>query len=669
MTVPTLTVELATSGGPYTASPSWTTVPAADVLAFGMVEGRTSPTADATAPSTATVTFDNSRREYDPSYTSGTYYGDLLPGRQIRVTAVEADTTETVLFRGVVNVEGWQQRDYQHPNTSKAVVSCVDWLGALASAPSDLPAFESYLRQLAVDAGLWDDGTPRVLHWPLDDASGWSGEQTFDHPIDNADVYSPYGVYYWRTRLDWAEYVPASTVHSDVALRATLAGSLDTGLGAASIWFDDCCRFSSSTDTTYPASATFGFAIRLNSHATFDGSPLITNVASGNGYYLDRDGGLYVVYDEAGTKVSTDVSSSYRLEIGVTYFICSTYTAGAGSSGVVRLYVNGIEQASDLYYPSTGTTSSVYQMAVGGIDTYAEIDSTPYANICDFFCIADVLTATEIGNVYDLWKGYDGVLTGDAAGTLLTSLAIPHNVAGGRVGLGEQSTASPAGMLQSIERTERGRLYANHRTEQVELLTLEDLATATRQTVPQVTLSDTAADTGAGYLRYGVPSFVNLQAVNAATASNEGATWTVRDEESIQAFGVQPKSFALVSGSDVDPLAVAQWETALHPEPSTAVSAIRIQPTTAQEFSDLLDVRLFDLATLKRLPHNLGTTLTTSVVVEGRSVSVGDGVAGWQVELFLRDYDNWPWWLWADGEFATLGAIGDPDANGKRLAP
>ena len=662
MTVPTITVELATDGGPYTASPTWTTIPAADVLSFTMVEGRTSPTADTTTPSTATVTFDNSQRKYDPTYTSGTYYGELLPGRQIRVTAVEGDTTETVLFRGVVNPEGWQQRDYRHPNTSKAVVSCVDWLGALASVPADLPAFESYLRQIAVAAELWDDGTPRLLHWPLDDSNGWSGEQTFDHPIDNVDVYSPYGVYYWTRRGSSADYCTAAEIHSQTTLRATLNGSLDTALGAASIWFDGCCRFASSTDTTYPSTATFGFAIRLNSYAPVDGAPLITDFATGNGYYLDRDGGLYVVYDEAGTKVSTDVSSSYRLQVGVTYFVCSTYNK---ATGVVYLYVNGIEQASDLYYPSTYTTSSVYSLIVGG--SAADPNLTPHVNLCDFFCIAKALSATEIHNVYDLWKGYGGVLTGDAADALLTSLDVPHSASGGRVGLGEQSTSSPAGMLQAVERTERGRLYVDHRNEQVNLLTLEDLATATRQTVSQVTLSDTSADIGTGYLRYGAPTLVNLQAVNTATASN-GTSWTFRDEDSIQAFGVQAKSIDLSSGPDSDPISVAQWEIALYPDPVTAVSSIRIQPTASQEFSDLLDVELFDLATLKRLPHNLGTTITTSVIVEGRSLSIGDGIAGWQVDLFLRDYDDWPWWLWGGGEFAAAGLTGGADDNGKRLS-
>jgi hypothetical protein len=357
------------------------------------------------------------------------------------------------------------------------------------------------------------------------------------------------------------------------------------------------------------------------------------------------------------------VSSAYRLELDTNYFVTVTYDDATDD---VRLYVNGVEKASNLTYPSLGAGASTTILRVGGV---VGADTAPAANLADLFTIPTVLTATEISTLYELWKGLEGVKTGDAADNLLAALGIPHSASAGRVAMGELSGDAPSAMLQTVERTELGRLYVNHRNQQVLLVTFDDLATTARHTVSQFTLSDQSADTGAGYMRYSNPAVVSLPAVNSAAASNSLVTWTLRDETSVAAYGVSAVSQPMGSGTETDPLAVAQWLLKLTPDPVTAVRAVTVNPTSDVEFGEVLDSQLFDLCTIKRQPHNLGTVMSTSMIVEGRSIEIGDGAADLRCTYFLREYDAFPWWLWGTGEFETSADPYAADRNGNRLGP
>lgn len=655
MTVPTLRVELATTGGPFTASPTWTTLPSTDVLSFSMTEGRTSVTDSSTQPSTCVLTFDNSARLYDPSYSSGTYYSNLKPAKQVRVTAIEADTTEHVLFRGVVGKEGWQQAAYQHPNTSRAVVQCVDVFGFLASWSVDLPPFESYLRTLAVAAGVYPTSTKGLLHWRLDDSSSetFNGVQTFNQPAGPTDVYGDNGATFGFVGGTPAGNIQPSYLHdSTVTLRTGLSGSLDSKDGNA---LCDVQPMAFGSSTFYP-NTTFGFAVRLRSFPTVDTAALAANFTfgDGNGFFLDRDGTLSLCYDEGTTYI---VSSGDPLELGRTYFISCTWNE---STTTLTLYLDGVQVGQNTSYPSLGATSTASSLRLG-----RWLATSPIANFSDFFAIKTTVAAADIEILHNLWRGFKGLKTGDAAGQLLDGLGISNNCSGGRVGIEEQGTsATPTATLQAIEQSELGRLYYHHADEQVEMVTLANFATATRQTSAQFTLSDQSADTGAGYLRYSSPTLVNLAAVNSVTASNQLGAWTRRDETSVSAYGVSTASTRLISDAELDPLSVAEFLLDRGADPTTAVSSATVVPTSAAEFGTVLDAELFDLVTVKQQPHALGSVSTVSMFLEGRSYSIGDGINDWQVSMFLRTSEAYPYWLWGAGLFDTNGV----DSNGKKLA-
>jgi len=132
MPFPTPKVEIAFNDGPYVASPTWTDV-TTYVRAASIDRGRSDDWSDFYGA--ASVTLDNRTRLFDPFYTSGTYYGKLLPRRQIRITATYGATSYPV-FRGYIN--GWPPTWTNAGKDSTVTLSCMDALGLLAS--ETLPA-------------------------------------------------------------------------------------------------------------------------------------------------------------------------------------------------------------------------------------------------------------------------------------------------------------------------------------------------------------------------------------------------------------------------------------------------------------------------------------------------------------------------------------------------
>jgi hypothetical protein len=132
MPYPTPKVEIAFDDGPYTASPRWTDV-TAYVREMTTDRGRDDDWGDFYG--SASVVLDNRTRLFDPFYTSGIYYGKLLPRRQIRITATYGATSYPV-FRGFIT--GWPPVWTDAGKDSTVTLHCFDALSLLAS--DNLPA-------------------------------------------------------------------------------------------------------------------------------------------------------------------------------------------------------------------------------------------------------------------------------------------------------------------------------------------------------------------------------------------------------------------------------------------------------------------------------------------------------------------------------------------------
>lgn len=116
----TLLVEIAFEDDPLATSPTWTDV-SGYVRTVDTNYGR-SHELDTISAGTATLTFDNRDGRFDPTYTSGTYYPNILPMKQIRIRATYNSVTYPV-WRGFI--QSWPQT---WPSMVDAAVTaqCVD---------------------------------------------------------------------------------------------------------------------------------------------------------------------------------------------------------------------------------------------------------------------------------------------------------------------------------------------------------------------------------------------------------------------------------------------------------------------------------------------------------------------------------------------------------------
>ncbi len=78
----------------------------------------------------AVVTLSNTARTYDPNYAAGAYYGQIKPGRWMRIKATY-DSIEYDLYQGVIREWGF---GYQFPNEATATPRASDFLEDLNNA-------------------------------------------------------------------------------------------------------------------------------------------------------------------------------------------------------------------------------------------------------------------------------------------------------------------------------------------------------------------------------------------------------------------------------------------------------------------------------------------------------------------------------------------------------
>lgn len=138
MAYPTSIVEIAFNDGPYVASPTWTDI-TTYVRSIDITRGRSKDT-EVFGSSNANIVLDNRSGIFDPMNTTGTYYGKLLPRRQIRVRATNASTTYDV-WRGYL--QGWPVAITEAGFDSTVTLSCFDALGLLAQSTTP-PNWASY---------------------------------------------------------------------------------------------------------------------------------------------------------------------------------------------------------------------------------------------------------------------------------------------------------------------------------------------------------------------------------------------------------------------------------------------------------------------------------------------------------------------------------------------
>lgn len=121
MADPTLIVEFAPTNTPKDTTPTWVDI-TSYCRGFWCKRGRPSEL-DRMEGGEGAVYLDNTSQIFDPTYTGGTYYGNLKPNKRLRIRATDGVTTTYPVFSGLV--KAWP-RIYPGKRDAVAAVPLTD---------------------------------------------------------------------------------------------------------------------------------------------------------------------------------------------------------------------------------------------------------------------------------------------------------------------------------------------------------------------------------------------------------------------------------------------------------------------------------------------------------------------------------------------------------------
>jgi len=210
-----VTVEAAFGDDPLDTSPSWTDI-SAYVRDVSISRGRQSEFAKY-APGTATIRLDNRDRRFDPEYTSGPYYGDLVPMVPVRVTSNYNGGTDYTLYYGFIT--GWPTVYNQANTDAVSIVKAIDANRLLGNTVIDVDDYRDAVvaENPLVYYPMQEQDTETV---PFVQPSGASLTYTWDNSNASSNIRYPVNSsnslrglfqvdavssYNWRTVMFWCD--------------------------------------------------------------------------------------------------------------------------------------------------------------------------------------------------------------------------------------------------------------------------------------------------------------------------------------------------------------------------------------------------------------------------------------------------------------------------------
>lgn len=338
MAYPTAIVEIAFDDGPYVASPTWTDV-TQYVRRMFIDRGRSDDWGDFN--STATVVLNNRTRLFDPYYTAGTYYGKLLPRRQIRIRAVGASGTYDV-FRGFI--DGWNPEWTAAGTDSTTTIQCFDALQLLAG--EQLPADWSRDYVLSLN--------PRH-YYPLDEPIV---TQTTTTLRDLGSFPQPIRAFNAVSDRELAFGLPQKSIQTTGALTTLVTNT-------------------SAFDFTVSAWANYGGGV-----LAFNGR-FYTNM-----YFDNADNRYTVSLNDHATATQYLIKTTQQFEGGDPFMLTFQFSPG---TFINKLFLNGTEMTT------TVTTSAIF-IPIGNSEGLT-LTNGQYQQVLVFHYL---LTADQIKTIYNL---------------------------------------------------------------------------------------------------------------------------------------------------------------------------------------------------------------------------------------------------------------------------
>lgn len=587
-------------------TPVWERIPLADVSSVSTNRGRQREL-DNFGAGTCSIVLRNEDRTYDPEYSAGAHFGNILPMRRIRVRSVY-DNTHPV-FDGYV--EAWNQ-SYGNPNEATVDVRAVDGFKVLqaktfsaglweAQVLANSPAHWWRLGEAAGSTTLVDSiggVNATVLNTPTLGTTGLvvgdsDTSLTADGDTDGAETSGPPGVHGFP--MTAVAIVSTTQSASGAALslrdaagsRIARLGVQGTGSGGEAFFV---CRASDGTQET-----------ALSASSVCDGETHL----------------LVGVWDENGT--------------------ISVYVDGA-ASGTTATVTGAVNATNAVLLCGGGTISGgVVQGIVGVIDELVLFDRA--------------LSPAQIADMQVALTGADGDTSGERLERTLDLINWPDAERDIDTGVSTlQATAITGSVLayaQNVEKTEAGLLFMDRDGK------VHFVDRTSRNLEPYTVSQETFGDSGSEleYVEFAY-DFEDQTIFNEVQVNRVGGVTAIAsDADSIAKFVTRTLTLdGLLHDTDAASLGRAQYELARHKDPVLRITELVVEPQSdpAVLFPAVLALELGDRVTVNRRPQGVGDVISDDYFIEGIAHDVTP--LRWRTTFYLSPTAaNTLWVLGIDG--------------------
>lgn len=623
----TIFVEVAFTNTPLTANASCTWVDITDdVRSVSIRRGRDSELGTY-SPGNCSLILDNRSRQYDPSNTTGAYYGNLLPMRKVRVRATSGATSATI-FTG--HILGWPI-EYPGMKDSIITLSAVDGFRPLTQMEPPHTAFEA--EQLGdTPAGLWrldtidDAGFAPAIAGNVDARNFNAGDPSFFAPAD-LTVTRPIGVDTTIANAGWVvDGFPTAAPKSIEGWWWNIYQGIYAGTNIARAALD-------STNW-----------IRLACGAT--------------------DGTLSVGYSN-----STDNRYFTHASTGIVVVNPSAHIVLTANATNLTLFVDGLQvwQSALSVGTSTNTFSALPPPSVQAV-VQPRAGSTVSPGLYGLAVYSGSLNSTQVNDHYQAGLTGWGHPTGDRAGTrigrILDAVGWPagdRDLATGDTVLGPLTNGqSTLNACQSIAETEQGLFFMSGDGK----VTLRDRQwqwTNTAAITAQATFGDSTGETPYADIQIDGNHLEYVR--NVVSVSHGGGTIVVKDSASVTAYGEQSDFVAatfLPSFAAFLARQLGAFRLRIRKDAKTRIPSIvvKVRRDTATHLPTVLGLELGERVIVKRRPNGTTDVISQTCTVQGIHHRIG--VKDWTVSLYLspalESYTETPYLTLGDATYGRIGS-------------
>ena len=534
VTVPTLKVEIAfATTNAFDTAPTWTDVSSYVLNNPGcsIQRGRANELSTFSS-GRATLTLNNQDGRFSPLNASSPYVGQLLPRKQIRISATWA-ATDYVLFRGYVT--GWPQEYSRAKKMAMVPLECYDAFAIL----NETTLQDMYYGYMKTGIGSLAASLRRLVG---------------------------------RALVDQVSGLTLPTASSNVTGAADLSDGLS---GSDAVVFDGTFKAQGSGVVGSGSASSYSMWVKTSSAAA---STVRTIVGVGTG----SSGTVGVIGVNTAGKITATVDT------GGTSSATSTTTVNDNQVHHVVVVFNGAT-ANTIYIDGVDSTATQTPVAVDhgiatvggliGLATYEYFDGT----IQDVALFNKALSSTEARTLYLIGLGnvrddtasrFARVL--DSAGWPSSWRAITTQPYGTCVEVWSAGDAATA-QLQLVAATEQGAMFVT-RDGNITLKSryTHDFAGSAAKVV-QCTLSDDGADST--YVDVGF-DYDDLLVQNYITVTSQAGSAFFFDQTSIDKYGLQDTSITTQLGSYGELRSMAEGLIYWRKDPQIRTRPVTVYPQT-----------------------------------------------------------------------------------------